>query len=148
MIRSCFLSILILLVVATTAYSHPTPNWDPAHIKEFRLLKHAKEVRVIKDVPDINAFAQCLSCADTIVKVTFWSFVFGSSKYKESKYKFNTTIDVIGDKPESGRWMYDSVQGVFTYLDPFIQSVYKLNEKDREVVNRFFETDASSLKRE
>ena len=148
MIRSCFLSILILLVVATTAYSHPTPSWVPAHIKEFRLLKHTQEVRVIKDVQDINALAQCLSRADTTVKVTFWSFVFGSSKYKEGKYKFNSTIDVIGDKPESGRWMYDSVQGVFTYLDPFIQSVYKLNEKDREVVNGFFETGASSLKRE
>lgn len=101
-------------------------------------------MKVIKNIKDIDKFARCLSRADTIVKITFWSLIFGYKKYKEGKYNFNSTIVVIGDKPEraeSGAWMYDSVQGIFSYLDPIMQSIYKLKEQDREVINVFFKTE-------
>lgn len=136
----CFLAILLLLVIATNGHAHQTPSWSPDHIKEIRLKINTKEVKVIKNIKDIDTFARCLSRADTIVEITFWSLIFGYKKYEEGKYKFNSTIVVIGDIPEraeSGAWMYDSVQGIFSYLDPIMQSIYKLKEYDREAINEF-----------
>src|SRR5688572_21283561 len=116
------------LIAIVSASALAAPKWDAAHVKEVRFREGVpgQEVRVVGTPKEVEELLGYFQRATEVGKT-------------EGKRDWPKCMDLVGERPESGRWLYDPITGEFTRLDPKAQSVYRFAESDRRRVNAHFE---------
>ena len=120
-----------LLVLMTMAFAVPVlaagPKWEAAHVRELRFREGVpgEQVRQITDPKEVEEILVCFRRATEAAKT-------------QGNRVWPKCLDFVGERPESGRWLYDSDAGEFTRLDPRVERIYRLSDSDRLRVNACF----------
>src|SRR5688572_12770514 len=103
-------------------------KWAVEHVKEFRFRDGVpgEEFRVVVQPKQLEELVSFLQRATDVGK-------------GDGRRKWPKSFDIVGQRPESGRWLYDPATGEFSRLDPLVHRVYRFSESDRAVVNAYFE---------
>lgn len=103
------------------------PKWEAAHVSEIRFREGVpgREIGVVRVPAEVDAILGCLRRAAEVGKT-------------DGKREWPACLDLVGERPERGRWLYDPATGEFSRLDPLVQRVYRVAESDRARLNARF----------
>lgn len=124
---------LVTAIAACTLSAAATPKWTTTHVNEVRLRDGVpgEEISVMRDSKEIETFLGYLKRGRKAGK-------------NERGGQWPLCFDLVGERPERGRWLYDPAAGEFTRLDHFPKRVYRLLEIDRLHVNACFNKKETS----
>ena len=119
---------LAVIVFATNGFARSWPEWLPTHVSEIRFRDGVPggQIRTTTDRNEIEAILQAFRRAQKV-------------RTKESSVRWQQVcFDMIGERPEQGRWLLNLDNGYCALLDPFNQPVYQLTEADRQMLRKYF----------
>lgn len=136
---STLLAGLAILALPAPAAARGWPEWLPVHVRELRFRDGVpgKQLRAATDRGEIEKILAALRTAQPVKKVTWWNRLFGR-KSDDRTFEWQVCMDVIGERPEAGRWLLNLETGEATFLDAFVQPVYRVSEDGRRTLGRWF----------
>jgi hypothetical protein len=120
-------ALLALAVLATSGLARSWPKWTSTHVSEIRFRDGVpgEQLRAVSSPSEIEKILEVFRRAEEVRK-------------KDAPNRWQVCIDVIGQRPEAGRWLLNLDTGDCAFLDPFVQPTYRLLGDERQMLKKYF----------
>jgi hypothetical protein len=124
-------AILAVVVFGATGFARAWPKWLPEHVREIRFRNGipGEQIRVVSDGGEVEKILAAFRRAKEV----------GKEATDLTWKSWEVCLDMLGERPENGRWLLNLSTGDCTFLDPLGQPVYRLTEEDRQMMKTYFQ---------
>ena len=121
-------ALLPLVILATSGLARSWPKWTSTHVSEIRFRDGVpgEQRRAVSSPAEIEEILEAFRRAK------------GVRKKDAPNRSWQVCVDVIGQRPEAGRWLLNLDTGDCAFLDPFVQPTYRLLGDERQMLKKYF----------